>query len=306
MTRFLHAAQPGVTRSVAHPFDTLSLPFVVIKGRTAGRRVCITAGIHGSEYCAIEAAQRLLTISPSDVSGSLVILPLVNGQGFLERSVYKYPLDGKNLNRVFPGRADGSASERLAHWLIDEVLGHVDAYIDLHCGDLNEALSPFTLFREGDEKAQSLARVFGFPDAISSQASGMTISAASDAGVPAIIAEAGGNGQCDANAIDALVEGVMRVLNSLNVTVPAHNEPDGSPTRVNICKCASVIAEADGLWYPSCRAGSVIHEGDKIGQIRNSFGDDCCTIISPISGKVLFHMTSLAVNKGETVIGIGY
>ncbi|MBB4233348.1 succinylglutamate desuccinylase/aspartoacylase family protein [Rhizobium mongolense] len=302
MRRLIDRAEPGVTRFTAGPIEDHQLPLVVIRGVQDGPRVCVSAGVHGSEYCAIEAAQRLLAIS-SEIRGTLVVLPVVNTPAFRQRSVYTSPLDGKNLNRVFPGDPAGTQTERLAYWLVDEVLTHVDAYIDLHCGDLNEALEPFTLFREGNDKAEHLARVFGFSDVIASPATGMTISAAADAGVHAIIAEAGGGGRFEPQAIDSLVDGVHRVLLELEV-IPHKVPPSPHYNAISVSRCVSVVAEICGLWSPTCSAGSFVEAHSELGSIRNFFGDKIASVTAPVTGKVMFNISSLAVNRGETVAGI--
>lgn len=303
MRRLIDRAEPGVTRYVARPIKDYQLPLIVIRGSRDGPRVCVSAGVHGSEYCAIEAAHRLLAMSPMEIRGTLVVAPLVNTPGFSKRSVYTSPLDDKNLNRVFPGDPVGTPTEQVAHWFANEVLSQVDAYIDLHCGDLNEALEPFTLFREGDGEAERLARVFGFPVAIASPATGMTISAAAAFGVPAIIAEAGGGGRYDSEAVDRLVDGVQRVLQELQVTERRAPQREHDNT-INILRCVGAVADVGGLWYPNCSVGSFVEANSGLGCIRNLYGDDVASVTAPVAGKVMFHISSLAVNPGETVAGI--
>ena len=134
-------------------FEDVEIPFAVIQGTRPGPRLLVTAGVHGSEFCSIEAAIRLMRIPPEQIKGTLTILPIVNTQGFYKRSIYVMPQDGKNLNRMFPGRPDGSTSERVAHWLVTQAYPRADAYLDLHGGDLDEALVPFSIVpRESDAR----------------------------------------------------------------------------------------------------------------------------------------------------------
>lgn len=99
--------------------------------------------------------------SPDGLAGSVLVLPILNVSGFRSRSVYVMPEDGRNLNRMFPGRPDGSYSERLAHWLVTQVYPQADAYLDLHSGDLDEALLPFSVCPSGNDAAKALAAAFG-------------------------------------------------------------------------------------------------------------------------------------------------
>ena len=131
------------------------VPCHVLQGTAAGPTLLVTAGIHGAEYASIAAAQRLAALDPTTLSGRLVVVPIVNTSAYFARSIYLNPLDGKNLNRVFPGRADGSASERLAFWLVRELMTGADASLDLHGGDLIEAL------REHGNNKTSAAKALG-------------------------------------------------------------------------------------------------------------------------------------------------
>jgi uncharacterized protein len=194
------------------PHDDIEIPFAVIQGAAAGPRLVVTAGVHGSEYCSMETALRLIHLSPHELTGTLVVLPILNVQGFGRRSIYVMPEDGKNLNRMFPGRADGSTSERLAHWLVTSVYPGCDAYIDLHGGDLGEALSPFSLFPNGSERSKELAAVFGLPVAVAAGGEGYTINAAHRLGIPSVLAEVGGNGLWDEARVEQMMAGVHRVM----------------------------------------------------------------------------------------------
>src|SRR2546430_8990229 len=114
----------------------------------AGPTVLITAGIHAAEYTGIEAAIRLgRTIAPEAVRGTILIIPLLNRPGFYERSIYVNPEDNDNLNRLFPGKADGTWGERFAHHLLTEIITKCDNAIDLPAGDLIEHLVPLVIYR---------------------------------------------------------------------------------------------------------------------------------------------------------------
>ena len=176
------------------------LPVFLINGAHDGPVLAITGGIHGAEYASIEAALRLAhSLDPAKLHGRVMVLPVVSMQAYKSRSIYIVPMDGKNLNRQFPGDAEGTASEQLAYWLTFNVFKQANYYVDLHCGDLNEALVPFTVFQKaGDkttnEKSLELARAFGIKYLVGSDIKGSTISAAAALGIPGILAESGGQG----------------------------------------------------------------------------------------------------------------
>ena len=156
---FTFAGDPGLAK--------YEWPYVAIAGLMAGPTVLITAGIHAAEYTGIEAAIRLgRTIAPEAVRGTILIIPLLNRPGFYERSIYVNPEDNDNLNRLFPGKPDGTWGERFAHHLLTEIITKCDNAIDLHAGDLIEDLVPFVIYRETqnaalDERIQAMANAYG-------------------------------------------------------------------------------------------------------------------------------------------------
>jgi uncharacterized protein len=294
--------KPRLERGHLRATDDLEIPFAVIEGADPGPRLLVTAGVHGSEFCSIEAALRLTKTRPESLKGTLVVLPILNTAGFLSRSIYVMPQDGKNLNRVFPGKADGTASERLAHWLVANVYPQADAYLDLHGGDLDESLVPFSLFPNGSEASLALASAFGLSIAVAAGGEGYTINAAHKIGVPGIIAEVSGNGLWDDKSVGEMTAGVARVMKHLGmisgpVTPAAQEQPQ-------VVKMWVPPAPVSGLWYPAKALSEPVAAGEILGEIRDVFGKVLATIPSQETGFVLYRLTSLSVNKGEALLGV--
>ncbi len=278
------------------------LPCTVLRGTRPGPRVVVTAGVHGAEYASIAAAQRLARLPAEPLAGTLVVAPILNTAAYFARSIYVNPVDGKNLNRVFPGTADGSASERLAHWVVNHLLAGADAYVDLHGGDLVEALAPFALHHADDAGARDLAEVFGLPYRIAERGSGMSVAAAHALGVPAVLAEAGGQGLWPEQAVGALEHGVLRVLRALGMREEA---PDTGVTPREVTTFAWSRSEADGCWYPAVEAGQRVRRGDPLGVVTDLLGSERQHPRSDVDGTVLFAVTSLAINRGDPLVGVG-
>lgn len=132
---------------------------------------------------------------------------------------------------------------------------------------------------------------------------GFTINAAGDLGVPSVIAEVGGNGLRDEAEVSRMTDGVLRVLRHLGMAGDAIAPPPGAePQFVTLWSLASPL---DGLWYPSARLGAQVRAGEVLGEIRDLFGAVLIPIVSEASGTLLFRMTSLAVNRGEPLLGVG-
>lgn len=294
--------EPGAYQGNIHAGNDIELPYIHIIGEKTGPKLLVTAGVHGSEFCSIEAALRLKTLDPANLTGSILVLPILNTGGFYQRSIFVFPEDNKNLNRVFPGKEYGSKSEKLAFWLTNDVFPHFNAYIDLHGGDLVESLSPFTIFPRNDTKAQALAKAFGLAYAVSTDGHGYTLDAAEQVGLPGIIAEVSGNGLWSDETVQQLTEGVYRVLNSLSIAqldVPSIAE-------VSIVNLWIPKAPVTGLWYPFFTLEQEVRRGDILGEIRTIFGETLKTINSDFDGRVLYHLTSLSVTSGDALIGIAH
>src|SRR5258708_28538398 len=177
-------------------------------------------------------------LQPADVKGTIVVIPLLNRPGFFERCVYINPVDGENLNRIFPGRADGPWSERFAHHLLNDIVVECDYAMDLHAGDMIEDLEPFVIFSETGN-AEVDAKTRGMIDSYggvrfatrgvpTGERPGMLYAAAAQRGVPALIAESGRCGLVEEEAIQRHVDGVRNIWRTLCVLIdqaPAQVDP---------------------------------------------------------------------------------
>ena len=142
----------------------------------------------------------VLGLDPSAVTGSLVAVLTASPAAFAARTIYVNPLDGLNLNRQFPGDRHGSPTQRLAHWLTTEVIAGSDAFVDMHCGDMNEALVSFTGIEETgdasvDARSRELAEAYGLRYLLIGPSPGTTTTAAAALGIPAVLGEVGGQGR---------------------------------------------------------------------------------------------------------------
>ncbi len=299
----LYTGRPRREQGFCHPVEGLELPFAILEGPEPGPCLLVTAGVHGSEFCSIEAALRMTRLDPQEIRGTLLVLPILNLAGFRARSIYVMPQDGKNLNRMFPGRADGTAGERLAHWLVTRVYPQADAYLDLHGGDLSESLMPFSLFPKGSDASKTLATVFGLPVAVEAGGEGYTINAAGKLGVPSVLAEVGGNGLWDETGVAQLHDGILRTMRHLGML--ARDVPPPPQAAPQVVTMWVPQAPADGLWYPAKELSEPVEAGEVLGEIRDVFGKVLAAVPSERTGFILYRLTSLSVNAGEALLGVG-
>lgn len=285
------------------------LPAFLINGQLEGPTVLVLGGIHGCEYSSIDAALELARcIDPKEIKGRLAVIPIANPKAFYARSIYVHPEDQKNLNRMFPGKADGTASEKLAYCLNETAIGAVDYLIDLHGGDMIEALVPFTIYQVTDDslltdQSKKLASLFGIEYVVGStgQVGGSTYSSAAKQGKVAIIAEAGQQGILDQCKSKLLQDGVKNALRSIGMM-----EGEVLANRTKLLRTFEwSFAECSGLWYPAVEIGQKLNKGDFIGKITDEFGDTVKDYYAGARGAVLFLMTALAINSKDPLMAIG-
>lgn len=285
-----------------------ALPMWLVHGRTDGPTLVVTAGVHAAEYASIAAALEFgRTLDPSTLRGRVIVVPVMNLPAFSARSIYVCPLDGKNLNRVFPGNASGSASEQIAAWVFQHVIRQADYYVDLHGGDLIEALVPFTIFfRTGNERVDrlslELAKTFGIRYLVCSDTPGSTFSAASRAGIPSILAESGGQGIWTTEDVARHTNGLGRVARHLQM-IPGH-VPAPAPFTL-LDKFLWLRSDHDGFWYPSVAVDDAVKEGQELGRVTDGEGRVLQTAVSRADGRVLFIVSSLAINRTDPLLAVG-
>ena len=288
-------------------------PYIAVNGISPGPAVLVTAGIHGSEYVSIDAAVRLgASLDPRSVNGQVLCLPVMNPAAFWERTAYVSPVDNLNLNRVFPGKPKGTFSERLAHYLVERAMRHADAFLDLHGGDIPEALVPFNIWYETgnaavDDKSRSMAEIFGAAALITQRShgapvAGLAYATAAMLGVPAMIAEDGGAGQYESGAALRMLDGVENVLRSLAVLDgPVRNVLP--PRRFD--RFSWVRTREAGFFRPEVKVGDEIAAGGRLGVLVDFYGQPLEELTSPDNGQILFMVVSAAIGRAGLICGIG-
>jgi predicted deacylase len=287
-------------------------PYVAIAGLLAGPIVLVTAGIHAAEYTGIEAAIRLgRTISPDSVRGTILILPLLNRPGFYERSIYVNPEDGDNLNRLFPGRSDGTWGERFAHRLLTEIVTKCEYAIDLHAGDLIEDLVPFVIYRETgtaslDERIRAMADAYGARWAVKSaptgERPGSLYAVAALNGVASMLAESGGRGLLIEEDVARHVNGVTNILRTIGA-LSGRAERVDPPTVVKSFEW--LRAPIEGIFHSHVRVDQLVKPRELLGELTDLVGEPIAAMTAPVGGVVLFIVTSPAIKKEGLVLAIG-
>ncbi len=284
------------------------LPMWLINGQEEGPTLVVTGGVHAAEYASIAAALEVgRSLDARGLRGQIIVVPVMNMPAFTARSIYVCPLDGRNLNRVFPGNAQGAASEQIADWVFRNVISQAEYYVDLHGGDLIEALVPFTIFfRSGndrvDQMSLKMAKVFGIHFLVCSETPGSTFCAASRAGIPSILAESGGQGIWTPEDVARHTNGLYRLMRHL------HMIPGSAPEPVPCMLLERFLwlrSEHAGFWYPAIAVNEQVKAGQNLGCVKDCEGHVLETAVSPADGVVLFLVTSLAINETDPLLAVG-
>jgi len=292
------------------------IPVTVVHGRVPGPVLALVAGTHGAEVAPVVALQRVRArLDPAALRGTVILVHVANLPSFLRRTVYYSPVDGKNLNRVYPGRPDGTLSERIAHVVTREVIERADYLVDMHAGDGNESLRPYTYWiRAGvDARVDSLAREMalawgnelivvdtGRPR--DPAASVYTANTAHLRGKPAITTESGYLGVPDEAMVERNVDGAFRLMRHLGM-LPGPAERVTDP--VWLTRTEVLTSPDTGIWYPAVERGQAVEEGDVVGRLTDLFGRPLAEVRAPFSGTVLYVVATPAMSRGEPVAMIG-
>ena len=294
------------------PSGPIQFPVVIVNGADDGPVLCLTAGVHATEYAPIDAAMRIVqSLDASALRGAVIVVPVVNMHMFESRTGFVSPLDGINLNKAAPGRADGSISEVLAKVLLDEVIGRSAYHIDLHAGDLGEMLLPFAGYAltgrpDLDEQGEALARLYSpklislaTPDGKIPPFADGICHAATRRGVVSIFAESGGNGTLDEGDVRVHLHGVTNVMRYLRMI-------DGMPTAVGAQVAARdrkvVRATRAGLLRLRVKIGDELVAGQEVAEICNVFGEVVETVRSSGAGIAGLVWAHKVVNTGDPIV----
>src|SRR5947208_5618613 len=209
----------------------LSIPVAEVNGAKPGPVLALVAGAHGTEYTSIIALEKLIgLLNPAEISGTVIIVPLINIQSFEQKVPHVNPVDKKSMNRFYPGKMDGTQTERASYLITKQVVEQSDHLIDLHGGDLDESLRSYSYWtKTGNEKQDQISRAmvlaFGLDHVIIStdrpkdpNASRYLENTASTRGKPSFTAEAGRSGPVDPADAARLAAGVRRVMGHLKMT----------------------------------------------------------------------------------------
>ncbi len=300
---------PGEKKKVFLPVpDALPLEAICLCGTVPGQTLVVTAGIHGCEYVGVQALRRLAgELDPAALAGNVILLPLANPTAFYAGAKRVVPEDGVNLNRAFPGDAQGSLSARLAFALENILYPEADLLADLHSGDCNEALHPLVFIptagaEEVNRISLAAAKVLTVPYRVRSTARNGFYSWAVQKRIPSLLIERGCQGLWSEPEVEACCEDVRSLLRHLDIL------PGGNPPREQkeIVEALYIEAASDGFWYPVVDVDERLRKGNLLGYLEDMSGNCLQEVRAEFDCIVLYYTVALGVRVGDPLIAYGH
>ena len=282
-----------------------------LAGSAAGATVALLGGVHGDELEGIAAVRAIvahLSADPPQWSGRILAVAVANPPAH-EAGTRTSPIDEGNLARSFPGRADGTVTERIADVLAQRVIRNADLLIDLHSAGLNYAMPFFAGF--SDPTGGPAAHAFGAPllwahDQLNP---GRSLTTASSYGVPSIYVEGGGGGSLRRSELLGYRDGVLRVLGRLGMLAAADVPAGSGPQRIlrggDGDVDSSVSASVSGWCVTAVRAGDQVRRGDLVAEILDGDGLPAEEISAPHDGTVMMLRRRAEVEPGIGIVMLG-
>ena len=292
-----------------------NIPVIVIHGQKRGPVLALVSGAHGTEYTSIIAIEKLINLlEPSQIAGTVILVPLVNIQSFEQKIAHVNPVDNKSMNRFYPGKADGTQTERASYVITKQVVERCDYLIDYHGGDLDESLRPYAYWaptgkETQDRVSKEMVLAFGLDHIILWRDRPTDLSAtlyldntSTARGKPSIVVEAGYAGRVEADDVALLVDGTLSTMRALKM-LPGDPRPIENPVWLD--GVADVLSDGPGIWYPLVKRGTYVEKGMKMGFVTDYFGKVVFEARAPVSGVILHINAVPSLKKGDNIADIG-
>lgn len=287
----------------------IQIPVAQITGKKDGKRLLVTAGADGDEYAGIEAAYKLIKeFSAGEFSGQLTVIPILNLPGF-EATQSENPLDNKYPKHIFPGKKNGSPSERLIYWLAENYLDLPSVWLDLHGGGITELLDPYIYIYETKNKqvnkiAAKILKTINAPKIVFEKPGAWRkVELLAKRGIVYLITEAGCSGERSKIEIDKHIEWTKTVMAILQMI-------DKSLVSIAFPRIYRQISRYQirhsGLWHSVFNRNDLIQKGQKLGEIRSFDGRQLEEIFAKEDGEYLWMKKDMFCPKGEAILEVGY
>ncbi len=298
----------SVEVQIGHMIDyqPVTMTVHVSHSKRPGPVLLVSAALHGDEIIGVEVVRRLLrTRLLKSLRGTLVAVPVVNMPAFLARS--RYLPDRRDLNRLFPGSANGSLGARLAHFFNGEVMSHCTHAIDMHTGAVNRPNLPQIRVRLDDKRTTELemAKAFHPPVIVETGLRDGSFRATCNShGIPSILYEAGQAFSIDRASVRYGLRGVTSVMRHLGMLPPERSHAKIKRRTVTTRFTGWVRAPRGGIFTPHVELGSAVTPDTVLGIVGDPFGKHETKVMGKHDGVVIGQTMEATVDEGDGLFHI--
>lgn len=295
-----------VTFEVAklHTRNTLDVPIIIERSKKPGPTVLITAGIHGDEINGVEIVRQIIAKGINKPKkGTIICVPVVNVFGFLNMDRL-FP-DGRDLNRVFPGSANGSLASRVAHFVIKEIIPHVDFVMDFHTGGADRFNAAQIRIIKDEPRLKELADIFGAPFIYYSKNVNQSFrNSCHKLGVPILLFEGGKSFNIHPTITNTGVNGVKRILNHLGMLSSKFKVSKPKANTVIIKESKWLRAKFSGMFKATVAINTYVEKNDVLGNITDPYGSFNHFVKAPNAGYIFNVNESPIIYQGDAIFHI--
>ncbi len=280
----------------------IHLPVHIFRHKEPGPVVLLSGGLHGDEVNGIEIVRRILDkkIHQKLLRGTIIAMPIINMYGFINFS--RDVPDGKDVNRSFPGKEEGSLASIVAHTITRKILPEIDFGIDCHTGGSSRTNWPQIRYEDGDRLAKEISDAFAAPFTLNSAViKGSFREAAKNMGKTVLVYEGGETLRIDPRTVEEGIKGIHRVLHHFDML--AHSQKPGKTYYFR--ESQWVRAEVSGLFRYKSESGRKVKAGQTIGYISSPINEYSAKVRSPLDGYIIGHNNFPLVHKGDALFNIG-
>ena len=289
---------------IARLFDNtpMNIPVEVIRGHEEGPVIFVSGSIHGDEVIGTEIIKRLLSRKEMHrLKGTLIGIPIVNPFGYNNNT--RYLPDRRDLNRCFPGSANGSMAARMAHIFLNEIVSKCQYGIDIHSGSSHRINFPQIRLELKDKQEMKLADAFGAPVILNSNLRNGTLrQAAKQLGVKMLLFEGGEALRYDEHSVTVALHGILNVMHTIGMLT---GDSFVTPQTVVTARSSHWLrAQTSGSLRILKKLGSFVQAGEVLGLISDPYGDILSEVSTAKPGIIISNVTMPLINKGNALFHI--
>jgi len=287
-----------------HTATIIEVPVIIERSKKPGPTILFTAGLHGDEINGVDIVRQLISRKINKPKrGTIICMPILNVFGFLNSS-RSFP-DGRDLNRVFPGSANGSLASRVANRLMNEIIPEVDLVVDFHTGGASRFNAAQIRIAKDMPELEKLASVFGAPFTLYSNIISKSFrNACYQSGKPILLYEGGKSFFVNETISKIGIEGVKRILNHFDMLNAKRKiSPPKEPT-VFVEESKWIRAKRSGMFKAKIAINSKVYVNDILGQITDPYGKVHHTVKSTIEGYIINLNEASLVYQGDALFHI--